>query len=161
MAETNFDAVGASEIRIGQADIIESELEQLDGVTPGTAAASKALVLDANKEARGAGIGNKVSAASANGAITQKLGTIYITKGSAAALTIADPTATDDDGCRLAIISTTAFAHTISNAAGSGFNAGGASSDVATLGGARGDNIVIEAYQGKWYVVSSVNVTLG
>lgn len=98
--------------------------------------------------------------ASADGAVSLKSGTVYITKASAAALTIADPTATVDDGKVLRVIATTAHAHTLSNAAGSGFNAGGAGSDVGTFGGAKGDNIILTAYQGKWYVASSVNVTL-
>ena len=75
-------------------------------------------------------------------------------------MTIADPTATTHDGLTLTFISTTAQAHTLSNAAGSGFNAGGAASDIGTFGGAIGDNIVITAYQGKWLVVSKTNVTL-
>ena len=98
--------------------------------------------------------------ASADGAVTLKSGTVYITKGSAAALTIADPTATTDDGKTLTVVATTAHAHTLSNAAGSGFNAGGASVDVGTFGGAKGDCITITAYQGDWYVTNSINVTL-
>lgn len=99
---------------------------------------------------------------SADGAISIPVGntTFFVTKGSAAAITIADPTATTHDGLRLTIVSTTAFAHTISNAEGSGFNNGGAGSDVATFTGAIGNSIVIEAYQGKWYVVSKTNATL-
>ncbi|MCI0489377.1 MAG: hypothetical protein L0229_22520 [Blastocatellia bacterium] len=53
MGETNFDKVAADGIRIGDADIIESELEQIDGITPGTVLASKAVVVDANKDAVG------------------------------------------------------------------------------------------------------------
>jgi hypothetical protein len=106
------------------------------------------------------------SAAAADGAITQRTGTLYVTKGSAAALTIADPvsgppSAGGDDGCTLWIVSTTAFAHTVSNAAGSGFNAGGAATDVATFGAAKGNNLCITAYGGKWYVGSQVGITLG
>lgn len=106
------------------------------------------------------------SAAAADGAITQKTGTVYITKGSAAALTIADPvsgppSASGDDGAELWIISTTAFAHTVSNSAGSGFNAGGAATDVGTFGAAKGNNLFITAYGGKWYVGSQVGITLG
>jgi len=101
------------------------------------------------------------SVASASGAVSVKSGTLYVTKAGVAALTIADPTATTDDGKTLTVISTTAQAHTLDNSAGSGFNAGGAGSDIGTFGGAAGDNIVITAYQGKWYVVSKVNVTLG
>jgi len=42
-----------------------------------------------------------------------------------------------------------------------GFNGGGASVDVATFGGALGDNMLLEAYNGAWYTVSTRNVTLG
>ena len=38
---------------IGSADLNETDLEKLDGITDGTAAANKALVLDANKDASG------------------------------------------------------------------------------------------------------------
>jgi hypothetical protein len=101
------------------------------------------------------------AALSADGAISLKEGTAAITKGTAATLTIADPTAGDDDGKELTVISTTAAAHTLSNAAGSGFNAAGASADVATFGGAIGDSITLFAYGGKWLVKSKTNVTLG
>ena len=87
--------------------------------------------------------------------------TFVITKGTAAALTLADPTAGVHDGVTLTIISATAAAHTVSNAAGSGFNGGGATADVATFGAAKGNNIVLVAYQGDWYVRSSVGATLG
>ena len=38
---------------IGSADFNETDLEKLDGITNGTAAANKALVLDSNKDASG------------------------------------------------------------------------------------------------------------
>lgn len=100
-------------------------------------------------------------AASGDGAIAVKSGVVVITKGSAAALTIADPTAGTDDYKILRILAATAHAHTVDNSAGSGFNAGGAGADVGTFGGAKGDNIVLMAYQGDWFVISKVNVTLG
>lgn len=105
---------------------------------------------------------NPVVNVSADGAITipSVNTTYYCTKAGVAAMTIGNPTATTHDGLRLTFIATTAQANTLSNAAGAGFNDGGASHDVGTFGGAKGDNIVIEAYQGKWYVVSKVNVTL-
>jgi hypothetical protein len=105
---------------------------------------------------------NPVIAVSADGAITiPSVNTTYFcTKAGVAAMTIANPTATTHDGLRLTFIATTAQANTLSNAGGGGFNDGGTASDIGTFGGAKGDNIVIEAYQGKWYVVSKVNVTL-
>lgn len=101
------------------------------------------------------------SAASADGAITQKEGLVAVTKAGACAMTIADPTATTDDFKVLTIISATAQAHTLDNSGGSGFNAAGAGGDVGTFGGAIGDGITLMAYQGKWLIVSKVNVTLG
>lgn len=98
--------------------------------------------------------------ASADGAITVKSGVVYVTKAGVCAMTIADPTATTDDGKILRVIATTASAHTLTYAT-TGFNAGGGGKDVGTFGGAKGDNIVITAYQGVWYVISNVNVTLG
>lgn len=105
---------------------------------------------------------NSVVAVTADGAITiPSVNTTYnITKAGVAAMTLANPTATTHDGLRLTFMSNTANAHTLSNAGGAGFNDGGSGSDVGTFGGAKGDNIVVQAYQGKWYVVSKVNVTL-
>ncbi len=109
--------------------------------------------------APGTGERSVVVAASANGAVSVRPCTVYITKATAAALTLADPAASDN-GVSIHFVSTTAAAHTISNAAGSGFNAGGTGSDVATLGGAKGDGLSVTAYGGKWYVTGNINATL-
>lgn len=103
-----------------------------------------------------------VLAMGANGAITIPAYSqvIVFTKAGVVEATLADPTATTHDGVRLLFIAATAQANTVDNGAGSGFNAGGAGSDVATFGGAIGDSLEIVAYQGKWYVVNSINVTL-
>jgi hypothetical protein len=85
--------------------------------------------------------------------------TVFVTKAGVCAMTLADPTVTTHDGARLTFVSTTAQAHTLSNAAGSGFNAGGGGSDIGTFGGAIGDGCIVEAYQGKWYVLNAINVT--
>jgi len=105
---------------------------------------------------------NKFTTVTANGAIAVPTAntTYYITKAGVAAMTLVDPTATTHDGLTLTFVATTAQAHTLSNAAGSGFNDAGAAGDIGTFGGAKGDNIVITAYQGKWYIVSKVNVTV-
>lgn len=106
------------------------------------------------------------AAVTADGAITITAATktYFITKAGVAAMTIVDPTATTHDGVALTFIATTANAHTLSNAAGSGFfSSGGATKDVATFGGAIGDGLAIIAYQGKWYLDPRgvTNVTLG
>ena len=50
---TATGAVTAGSFVIGSADINEAELETIDGVTAGTVAASKAVVVDSNKDADG------------------------------------------------------------------------------------------------------------
>ena len=50
---TASGAVTAGSLVIGSADIAEAELEMLDGITAGTAAASKAMVLDSAKDISG------------------------------------------------------------------------------------------------------------
>jgi len=103
--------------------------------------------------------------AAADGAVTQRSGTVFITKGTAAALTIANPISGHpddggDDGKRLTFISTTANAHTLTRST-TGFNDGGSGADVATFSGAKGDGLTIIAYGGKWYVENLTGVTLG
>jgi hypothetical protein len=58
---------------IGAADMSESDLEQLDGITPGTAAASKALVLDGSLDIATI---NSLTATSLVGALTGNADTV-------------------------------------------------------------------------------------
>jgi hypothetical protein len=97
----------------------------------------------------------------ANAAITQKQGTVTLSKGSAAAMTLADPTtgtqvgAVGDDASELTIVSKTAFAHVITIAGG----IAGGSNNTITFGGAIGDLVRFKAIAGKWYFLPSINVT--
>lgn len=108
---------------------------------------------------------NPQAVASADGAITIAKSTVFITKASAAALTLASPTAGSaesggHDGVVIEFVSTTAQAHTVTCTAG--FGGGTTSRDVATFGGAINDGFAIEAYSGVWYLKpGSRNVTLG
>lgn len=163
-----------------------TDLNLLDGITNGTAIASKVMITDANVDIGGLRnvtatgtiqaatitattrfIGKTTSpflAVTANGAISIPLYdcTYFFTKAGVAAMTIVDPTATTHDGVKLTFVATAAEANTLANTTGSGFNGGGAGSIKATWGGAIGDCITIQAYQGIWYVVSTpVGVTLG
>jgi hypothetical protein len=86
----------------------------------------------------------------ADGAITVRDGIASITKSSAAALTLANPTSGTDDGTELTIIDRVGFAHTVCYGAGcggsgSGFDAGGAGKDLATFSGSKGDTLVLVA----------------
>jgi len=50
---TAFTALSGSKLVVGSADMSEADLEQLDGITAGTVAASKAVVVDSDKDASG------------------------------------------------------------------------------------------------------------
>lgn len=103
------------------------------------------------------GVQRTVQVGSANGAISIKSGYVVLTKAGVAAMTLADPTATTDDGNELTVIALTANAHTVTIAGG--LNGAGASADVGTFGGAVGDRFSVVAYNGKWYS-SGVNVNV-
>jgi hypothetical protein len=99
MGETDFDKIGATGINLGAAQIIESELEQLDGVTPGTVAASKCVVPDSNKRVDtlvigtlklGAGAGTAITATAAE--INKLAGAGAVVASGTQAAHIADPT---------------------------------------------------------------------
>lgn len=99
-----------------------------------------------------------------------------ITKGSAAALTLVTPIAggatpigsstssttgvLGDDGKQLTILSTTAFAHVITTAAGKIIGANGTAYGTITFAANIGCSIVLKAWNGFWYVISSNGVTL-
>ena len=53
LQEGNVEIESGFELVIGNASLTEAELEQIDGITAGTVAASKAVVVDANKDADG------------------------------------------------------------------------------------------------------------
>jgi hypothetical protein len=94
----------------------------------------------------------------AAGAITIAPGVATVTGAGALAMTLAAPPAALD-GLTLTIIAGSAHAHTVTYS--TGFNGGGASLDVGTFGGAIGDNMIIVARGGTWYVIALRNVTLG
>ena len=100
------------------------------------------------------GLQPTIAAKSSNGAIASAPGIIAITKGSAlGASTLATPTITTHDGYVLTIVSTTAFAHVVSVAAG--IINGGANTTITFTSAAVGDSVTLVAYQGVWYMVAS------
>ena len=92
-------------------------------------------------------IKRKTAVASADGAITIQNSTVIVTKGTAAALTLAAPTATTHDGVEITVISTTAAAHTVTAPS----NKINGATAVATFGAAIGNAVTLVAYQGVWY----------
>jgi hypothetical protein len=101
--------------------------------------------------------------ASADGAISVTQGTVVITKGTAAALTLPAPVAglasagtPGNDYQRLTIISTTAAAHTVTTPA-SGING---TLHIATFAAAVGNAVVLVAFNGSWYTEQTKGVTI-
>jgi hypothetical protein len=92
------------------------------------------------------------------GAVTIQPGVQFIGSGGALAMTLADPSKYMD-GMVMVLQASTAQAHTVTYTAG--FYGNTTSSDVATFGGAIGDNFVIYASNGAWRVQSLKSVTLG
>lgn len=93
---------------------------------------------------------------SGDGAISIKSGVVILTKGSAAAITLAAPTDVTDDGKILFIVAGSAQAHVVT-VTGAG---GGSGQDVGTFGGAINDSTALVAYNAKWYVLTAPrNVT--
>ena len=86
----------------------------------------------------------------ANGATNIVNGNIAITKGSAAAITLAAPTATTDDYKIITIVDTTGYLHTVTTPA----NKINSDSSVITFSGVVGDLVRLMAYQGIWYEIS-------
>lgn len=84
-------------------------------------------------------------------------GNYKVTAGSAQALTLAAPVATTEDGNRITVRSTSAFAHTIT--ATGLLQTGSANVNVATFAAFAGAGLTLEAFNGKWMVVDSVGVT--
>lgn len=93
-----------------------------------------------------------------DGAITVTPGTVYLSKGSAAAITIVAPTTVTHDNYIVRIVALTAQAHVIT-CASDGFNAKGSSGTI-TLGGAIGDAATLIAKGGHWYVIGKVNAVV-
>ena len=95
----------------------------------------------------------------ASGAIDPHTANRYmITKAGVAAMTLAAPTAGADDGLVLEILSSTAFAHTVT--ATGLFVDGAGHVNVATFPAAGGGAIDLVAFNGKWIVQNSQNVAV-
>lgn len=93
---------------------------------------------------------------SGDGAITVTPSTVYLTKGSAAAITIAAPTAAQD-GTLIWVYTETAFAHVITSGT-VGFNEKG-SSGTCTFTADKGNAVLLHARNGHWWTIIKTGVT--
>lgn len=106
----------------------------------------------------GPGLTPALVALTTNGAIPPHTTATYvITKGSLLGDTLAAPTATTDDGVHINVTSNTAYAHTIT--ATGLLQTGTASVNVATFAAVAGATLELMAYQGKWNVMNSNQIT--
>lgn len=119
----------------GPEELANALLDNVDSVLFAALAAAASTSIDAVV----------VRATDTSAPITQKTGTVMLTKGSAGAWTLAAPTATTDDGKILTIIAGTAFAHTVITPANK-LNANKTTVTYAAVG----DSVVLEAYNGVW-----------
>lgn len=101
---------------------------------------------------------NPVTEYTADGAIALTAGTHYISKTSAAAMTVAAPTAAIS-GTRLTISAGTNFAHVITFTGSTLLDGTTGANLTVTLAAFIGSTIVVEARGTTWILVSSSNVT--
>ena len=95
----------------------------------------------------------------ASGALNPHSSANYVlTKAGVAAMTLGAPTAGVDDGVVIFIMSSTAQAHTVT--ATGLFVDGAGHVKLATFAANIGASFSIQAYQGKWYVLGTQNVTM-
>jgi hypothetical protein len=141
-------------LKDGGAVFADAATIEIDTINEATAAAGVTVDGLLIKDKR---IGVK-QAITGDGAITIQHATVYLSKGSAAAITLAAPTSGTHDGFRITVIASSAQAHVITSGV-DGFNAKG-SSGTATFGGAIGDSVTFEADTGHWYTVATRNVTI-
>jgi hypothetical protein len=105
-----------------------------------------------------AGVKMPTTVISGDGAITISPGIIALTKGTAAAITIAAPTAVTHDGYLIWVYTETAAAHVITCAT-VGFNLKGSSGTV-TFTAAIGNAVLLCARNGNWIALTKTGVTL-
>ena len=182
--DLSFKATAATGATVGKPVIIDHEVmvvKAINGTTidvrsrgdMGTACAAHAILApvtftESAADLPVAGIGQTTKfplapdfvTAGADGAIAvpTKDTIVIVTKATAAALTLAAPSAASD-GVKLTVLSSTAAAHTVTYAAG--FYGDTTSSDVATFAAKAGASATFIAYKGAWGVYALGNVTLG
>lgn len=93
----------------------------------------------------------------ADGALTLLPGVSFIGSGAARAMTLASPSLYQN-GMVMVIYASTAQAHTVTYTPG--FFGTTTLSDVCTMGGAVGDNLVVFAQNGVWRALSTRNCTI-
>lgn len=87
-------------------------------------------------------------------------GIVVFTKGSAAAATLAAPTAGTDDGTEIVLLAGSAFAHVVTCASGVLQDGTTGAKTTCTLAAFLGASARLVAYNGKWNVISKSVATV-
>lgn len=104
-----------------------------------------------------AGLTEGVTTISGDGAVTLASGTVVLTKGSAAAITVAAPSS--QDGTKIRIISNSDFAHVVTFTGSTLLDGTTGANLTVTMTAFKGSAIEVVAVGTKWLLVSSSNVT--
>lgn len=159
-----FNQSGILQASVGQTAFFSDD--NTVTTTPGPIPAGIIVTVDEQNSVAWVDIANAVmpisrtpmQAVAASGAINpHNPGTYVVTKAGVAALTLAAPTATTDDGVVITITSNTANAHTLT--ATGLFQTGTASVNLATFAAQAGAGLTLIAYQGKWNVLGATAIT--
>jgi hypothetical protein len=126
--------------------------------TSGTLATLAGTEAISNKTITASTLRPSVTAYNADGAVTHVSGLVNITKGSAAALTVAAPSSID--GTRMTILSTTAFAHVVTFTGGTLWDGTAGVNSTVTFPALAGAAVTVVAVGSLWYVESSNAVTI-
>ncbi len=93
-----------------------------------------------------------------SGAIQPRTSATYaLNKAGVAAMTLAAPTATTDDGVTIVIYSDSANAHTLTATAL--LDTGSANAAIATFANSKGSGLTLQAFNGRWKVLSQIGIT--
>lgn len=134
--------------------------------TPGAVLAGRVVAIDSGNslcwvridEATKTAVPSTMTNISASGAINPRTPSRnMITKAGVAAMTLAAPTATTDDGVEIWLTSSTANAHTLT--ATGLFQCGTASVNLATFAAQAGAGLCVVAFNGKWVVKYANGIT--
>lgn len=136
-----------------------AEMNKLAGVTGGTASASKAVVLGVSKQVSGMGVIEPVVDIAGDGAITIASGVVTLSKGSAAAITIAAPSAAQD-GTVIRVVSKSAYAHVVTFTGNTLLDGTSAAKLKATLAAYAGSGLSFVAVGQKWNLLGNTAATL-
>ncbi len=104
-----------------------------------------------------AGVTQGVTTISGDGAVTIASGHVILTKGSAAAITVAAPSS--QDGTRITITSNSDFAHVVTFTGSTLLDGTTGANLTVTMTAFKGSSIEILAVGTKWLLLSSSNVT--